>query len=282
MQSLPFEFGDKARKILVTFLLVLAGVNFFAYLELPDKKLHFYFLDVGQGDSILLKTPENHQILIDGGPGKFLLSQLNEVMPFFDKSIDLVILTHPHKDHVEGLIHVLQRFEVKNVLLTGAIYDSDVYQEFLRILVGLDANILIAESESDFAFGELHIDVLYPFEQMLDEPIANINNASIATKIVYGDNTFLLTGDLEAEIEEKLVEKNLNLKADLLKVPHHGSKTSSTEKFLAKVKPEIAVVQVGRNNNFGHPAEIILERLKKFGVKEIYRTDLDGRVEFVY
>lgn len=253
-----------------------------AFWQLPDGRFHVWFLDVGQGDSIFIQTPQNHQILVDGGPGNKVLEELGEVMPFFDKSIDLIISTHPQADHISGLVEVLKKYEVENVLFPGVLYPNSYYDEFLREIYGQDIGVFLADGMTDFVFGEVKVDVLYPFEQIFLESFKEVNNSSIATKIIYRDVEILLTGDMEKSAEMRLVNADVNLRADILKAGHHGSKTSSTPEFLNKVRPEIIVIQSGKNNSYGHPHKEILANIKSAGVKKIYRTDMDGRVEFAF
>ncbi len=260
---------------------LLAGYSALAVLisQLPDDNFHVYFLDIGQGDSIMIKTPENHQILLDGGPKNYVLQQLDGVMPFFDKKIDLVVLTHPHADHVDGLVEVLKRYEVGAILMTGVDYPSPNYDEFLKVASQKNIQTFIAHNNLDFRFGEVFLDILYPGKQMLGKTIKNLNNSSIVTKVSYKGKRILLTGDMELEEENLLIETGLNLKADVLKVGHHGSRTSTSKGFLNLVKPEIAVIQSGMGNSFGHPHKETLYKLKEAKVKRIYRNDLDGMVE---
>lgn len=276
------DFSYKVKQVI---LLVLAGVYvlvIFLFWQIPDKKLHLYFLDIGQGDSIFIKTPENNQILVDGGPQNKVVQELGEVMPFFDKSIDLVILTHPHADHVDGLVEVLKRYKVGAVIFTGVDFKNPSYDEFLREIDRQNIPFLIAESETDLRLGEILLDVIYPFKELIGEKFKNPNNSSVAVKLMYGNLAVLLTGDLEKEAEEELIKSGVDLKADIFKAGHHGSKTSSTKAFLSRVKPEIVVIQSGQGNKFGHPNKETLENLEAMGVEKIYRNDLEGRIEFVF
>lgn len=250
--------------------------------QLPDDKFHMYFLNIGQGDSTLIKTPENHQILIDGGPKNYVLQQLDQVMPFFDKTIDLVVITHPHADHIDGLVEVLKRYEVNAVLMTGVDYKSPSYDEFLKIVAVKKIQTYIAKNDEDFGFASVTFDVIYPDKALLGKKFINLNNSSIVMKVLYAGTTILMTGDMAFEEEDALIKTGLNLKADILKVGHHGSKTSTSQEFLNLVKPEIAIIQSGKGNNFGHPNKESLDRLKTSGVRQIYRNDIDGRIEITF
>lgn len=276
------SFLIKIRKHIIAFLIAAYAALFVIIYQLPDNKFHIYFLNVGQGDSILIKTPENHEILVDGGPQDFVMQELSEVLPFFVKHLDLIVLTHPHKDHVDGLIEVLKRFKVDNILISGVQYDSPDYKEFLQEIQAYGIKVFIAESHTDFKFGAVVFDVLYPQDEIIGETFDNLNNSSIAMRIAYAGKHVLLTGDLEVKGEAGLLATGADLQADIFKAGHHGSRTSSSIALLKKVKPEIVVIQCGKDNQFGHPHQETLDNLKKLGIKNVYRNDLDGRVEFVF
>lgn len=236
----------------------------------PDTTLHMF--NVGQGDALLLVTPEQHHILIDGGAGNSVLTELSNVLPESFREIDLMILSHPHKDHMEGLIPVLQRFDVQAVLMSAPNYNSEVYDAFLEAVNEEGCPVYFADDSTDFRLGETHLDVLYPFEANSGKSMENINNASPVIKV---DDWLLLTGDAEEEVEEKIL--TLDLKARVLKAGHHGSRTSSTNAFLDKVKPEIVLISAGMDNDFGHPHKETLEKLNDRDIT-VYRTDQEGRV----
>lgn len=250
-------------------------------LDLPDGRFHAYFLDVGQGDSLLIKTPENKHILIDGGPKDYVSKELGDTMFFFDRTIDLMVLTHPHADHVTGLISVLQNYDVKRVMMTFVVYKSDTYANFLKAVKDEGAEVFVADSTTDFNFGSTFVDTLYPFSKINGQTFKDVNDSSIAMRIIYGDKSIFVGGDIGQGVEKKIAAKYSDLKSDVLKISHHGSKNSSSDVFLKAVSPEIAVISCGKNNSYGFPPDIILDRLKKYGIK-IYRTDLDSKVEIVF
>lgn len=270
------------KKIILMVLVSGYVVLVFLQIQLPDNRFHVYFLDVDQGDSVFLKTPGNHQILVDGGPRNFVIEELGDVMPFFDKSIDLMILTHPHEDHIAGLVEVLKRFDVQSVLITGVLYENYSYKELLKEIKNQDIPIYFASSDDDFVFGEVYVNILFPFDVVVGQSFENVNNSSIAMKVNYQKLSILLTGDLEIESESKLVEANLDLKADIFKAGHHGSRTSSSWNFLKKILPKTVVIQCGKENDYNHPHPETLRNYHRIGVENIYRNDLDGRVEFVF
>ena len=238
------------------------------------------FFDVGQGDSIFITTVEGHQILLDGGPDSTVLDRLEEEMPPLDRSIDLVILSHPDYDHLTGLIEVLKRYEVENVLWTGIEKKSDGLAEWNRLLEKEGCNVIIARSDLNISFGLEYIDIVYPFDSLKGEIVEDANNTSIVFKLVYGDTSFLFTGDIFKEIENDILEKGENIESDILKIAHHGSKTSTSESFLSAVNPNAAVISVGSTNTYGHPSPGTLELLEKYGIN-IFRTDIKGNIKLI-
>lgn len=245
-----------------------------------DDFLHIFVLNVGQGDAILIQSPHGENILIDGGPDQKVLTELADVLPFFNKTFDYIILTHPDKDHIAGLISVLKRFSVKKVLFTGA-YKKDYYSEtFSKIISGKNIPVIIADEKSDIALeDEMLIDVLFPFVQKIGmEP--DTNDSSIVLKIIFGNISVVFMGDAEALTEEKLLANGVNIRADAIKIGHHGSKNGTTKSFLAAVNPTFSFISVGINNGYHHPHPELLKRLQEKN-QEIYRTDKDGRIEIV-
>jgi len=270
---------------------VLFSLNILAWIAVyglsKPQLLAVNFFDVGQGDAIFIVSSQGHQILIDGGPGPAILEKLAAEMPFYDRSLDLIILTHPERDHISGLIEVLKRYEIENILWTGVIRNSSEYEEWIKLIREEKAKIFIAKFGQKIICLGNHpeqkgefMEILYPLESLEGRKFENnYNDTSIVIKLVFNKDTFLFTGDISSKIEEDLKLANLPLKADILKVAHHGSKYSSSDYFLESVLPEIAVIQVGENS-YGHPTEEALRRLEKFGIK-ILRTDLDGDIKIV-
>lgn len=250
--------------------------------SLPDRKFTVWFLDVGQGDSILIRTPAQQKILIDGGPGTYVIEELGEVLHFFEKTIDLVILTHPEKDHMEGLIAVLRHYDVKNVLLTGVSSDSFLYKVFLEELRSRRIPTFVVSRDEDFDLGNgVFIDILAPLEVLSGKTVEPVNNSSLIFRVLYGQKSFYFSGDAEQIVELSLLQTDLDLDADILKVPHHGSKTSSIFPYLSAISPDIAVIQVGKNNRYRHPDLDVVTRLQSFA-SQLFRTDLHGRVDLQF
>jgi len=265
---------------LLAIVLILLGILLFQQNK-SRGVLEVDFLDVGQGDSILIKTPQGDDILIDGGPDASVLDGLGRNLPFYDRDIELMILTHPHSDHVAGLVEVLKRYEVKKVLYTGALHTSPDYLEWLKIIKEKNIPMEIVKAGDRFQFGtSLYLDILYPFEELTNQKFKELNDSSIVSRLVYGQTSFLLMGDASVKIEEQLIKSELSgqLKSDVLKVGHHGSHYSSSLEFLEVVKPDYAVIQVGEDNKFGHPHLGTLRKLENLGIN-IFRTDLDGEIK---
>jgi competence protein ComEC len=274
---------EKKLKLVWIILGILVGLNIFAFRIVYDlnkhRELRVVFLDVGQGDSIFIETPSKQQILIDGGPGTVVLEKLAEEMPFYDRTLDLIVLTHPEHDHMSGLIEVLKRYDVENILWTGVVRDTSDCEEWQKAIKAEQASIFIAEQGLKIKIKNGYIDILSPFEILAGENIKDSNETSIMARLVFGKNSFLFTGDTGFETENKLIEKNIYLDSDILKVGHHGSKYSTSANFLSLVSPDIAVIQVGKNS-YGHPSNEVLARLENFGIN-IFRNDINKNIEIV-
>ncbi|MFH1426991.1 MAG: MBL fold metallo-hydrolase [Patescibacteria group bacterium] len=276
-------------------ILVLISVPAFWLTFQAGADLEVNFLDVGQGDSILIKTPMGQNLLIDGGPGNAVIKELSKNLAFWDKTVDLMILTHPHDDHVTGLIEVIKRYKVNKILYTGAVHSAPNYLTWLELIRDKKIPLVIIDRPQVINLGEeCYLDILYPQESFLGKEVNNLNNSSIVARLVYGQTKFLFMGDAEFEVEEILVETQNNkseqinntvetqdfvsLRVDILKVGHHGSDTSSSEEFLKYVKPAMAVIQVGKDNYFNHPGLRVIKRLERSGA-EIFRNDEMGTVK---
>lgn len=280
-----------AREVSFFILGLLIFLNILAWLAVYDlnkpQLLEVNFFDVGQGEAIFIETPSRHQILIDGGPSSVILEKLAKSLPFWDRTVDLIILTHPEHDHLVGLIEVLKRYKVENILWTGVARDTAEYKEWQRLIRDErekeGAQIKIAQSGQLIDFGNQsnrYIEVLYPFENLEGQEFKNSNNTSIVAKLIFGENSFLFTGDAYKSVEKKLVDKKTDLASDVLKVGHHGSKTSNSEAFIKHVSPEIAVISAGKDNPYHHPHQETLDTLEKYGIK-ILRTDKNGDIKII-
>ena len=259
---------------LIMFNLFLGGIIYDYYFSLPEVD----FLSVGQGDAELIQTPAGN-ILIDAGPGNKILEQLSSSLPFYDRTIDLVIISHPNKDHYYGLKYLLQRYRVRAVMMNNWNYSSPTFQKIVRLLQKEKVILLQGyrgiriRSSSTVPF---HLTLLYP--PQADFSPSDINQASIIANLIIKNNQFLFTGDTTAK-EEKLILSDLQLKpVRVLKVAHHGSKTSSSLEFLSRYKPQFSVIEVGKNN-YDLPNIETLRRLYKVSSR-VWRTDIDGIVKF--
>jgi competence protein ComEC len=265
-------------------LLVIAILVWSVALTLPDDKVHVSFLDVGQGDAALIQTPSGQNILIDGGPDSQKIHlALGQKLPFWDRTIDLVVCTQPQADHVTGLVDVLQRHTVNQVLEPGLPSDSATYHEWQRVVEenGIQHSIAQAGQEIDLG-NEIKIEVLHPPKRPLEGTSHDIDNNGVVLRLSWGQISFLFAADIRQEAEYELIMQRANLKSTVLKVPHHGSTTSTTSYFLAAVEPEVAVISAGADNPFGHPQSDVLHRLiGAVGNDNVYRTDEDGTVECV-
>lgn len=279
---IKYNIRKKRKKIISIFLIVL--IIFSVIFKIP-KDLKIYFVDVGQGDCTLIITPKQKSILIDGGGSLTSDYDVGEstLIPYLlDRKItkiNYMIISHFDQDHVGGLLTVLNELKVEMVFLAKQAEDSSQFQEFQEIIKEKKINIQVLQA-GDLVNIEkgIYFKILHPSENIINENA--INNNALVCKFMYNNFSMLFTGDIE-EIAEKEIVKNYKdtdiLNADILKIAHHGSKSSSTEEFLELVSPKIALIGVGQNNLYGHPADQTIERLEKIGTK-IYRTDEDGEI----
>ncbi len=235
------------------------------------------FLDVGQGDAIFIRAENGNQVLLDGGPNKAVLNQLSRVMPFYDRSIDLLVSSHPHQDHLAGLIEVLKRYNVDAVIESCVDYKSPETEVW--------KNILANKKITDFCGTrgmKINLDKDLYLEILL--PIGGVKNSDphsgmLVAKLVYGKTSYLLMGDTEKPLENYLISLDgQELKTNVLKIGHHGSKMSTSESLLGFSSPQYAVISVGKDNSYGHPHKETLDILNKFQIP-ILRTDESGTIK---
>lgn len=243
--------------------------------------------DVGQGDGLLIITPGGKQIVVDGGPGDKMTGCLSSHMPFWDRSVDLVLNTHPQEDHLEGLIGVLANYKVAMVATTGVVNETELFKEWQKAVGNEGAKVYTPKAGDSLLLDSNRgltpkVDVLWPTEAKLAEwkanPPKDTNQTAVVFRLEYGSPVggfcAYFTGDVPKEILEKLVDK----KCQVLKIAHHGSKTGTNEKILEESIPNLAIIQVGKNNRFGHPAKEVLDMLASRNIKTV-RTDIDGAIE---
>ena len=276
---------EKATKYILGVLVLLL---FFLWAEIvrspSDNNVHIYFFNVGQGDSILIEKG-SYQILIDGGPDDSLLSRLGKSMPISDRKIETVILTHPHSDHLRGIDLVLDCYEVGEVYSTGVLHTSNTHLEFLEKIKEKNIVYKIPKiGESITPYENAKLEFLWPGEKYNGQTVENLNNTSEVSRFCYYSECVFLPGDLEIDGQNEMFGKsekeNIEIKSDLLKIPHHGSINANGEILYDKIIPTYAVISVGADNKFGHPHIKTLDILEKKGIRP-YRTDRDGTIEFI-
>ncbi len=270
-------FDQKSKFILfLAIILIILGLLFVIESQ-GAGKLRLVFCDVGQGDGMLIVTPENRQVVIDGGPGTKVVDCLGKKMPFWDHTIEMMILTHAQKDHMEGQIELFERYRIEKVLWNGVGSETAIFDEWSKRLEKEKSAIYLAKAGDSLNIKGLSFDTLWPSQSKINDwrilPPQDLNDGSVVLRLDYGTFCAYLTGDLPKEILEQIVGK----KCQILKISHHGSKTGTNREILDKVKPEIAIIQVGKNS-FGHPHKEVLNLLKENSVKTM-RNDKHGIIE---
>lgn len=274
----------KSKRIPLLILGILVLTNFFAWIAVYDlnknKGLEVVFFNVGQGDAAFIETPNRQQILIDGGPDSSIIRKLAKEMPFYDRTLDLIILSHPEKDHLAGLLDVLKRYKVENIIWTGIVRNTAEYDEWKKLISEEGADIKIAKAGQRIILQgkpAIFIDILYPAQDLSGQAMEDSNNSSVVARLSFNTDSFLFAGDAGKNVEEELDRQNIA--SDVLKVSHHGSKNSSSEYFIKTVSPKIAVISVGKNN-YGHPHPEVLARLQKFGI-DVLITKEKGDIKII-
>ncbi|MGB9743434.1 MAG: ComEC/Rec2 family competence protein [Minisyncoccales bacterium] len=294
--------NSRNKKFVWAILTGLLIFNFLAWsviyhLNKPHS-LEVVFFDVGQGNAALIKSTNGHYILIDSGPNASILEKLAKEIPFWQKKIDLVIITHAHKDHFAGLADVMERYRVENIIWNGARENSLDFQRWQDLISQTKSNIKIGWAGQRIKSKDFSLDILYPFFNLIDIEFKDANFSSFVLRLTYKEHSFLFMGDTYQSIEEELVSKEkfcqkemnqenldylcqkMHLNSDVLLVGHHGSKTSTSEQFVQAVSPQVAIISVGQNNKFGQPAQEVLDRLAKYDIR-VLRTDLNGDIKII-
>lgn len=269
----------KNRLIILAGLLIIASIVWFLVLnQKPSQILEVNFLDVGQGDAILIKTPKDQTVLIDGGPDNKILEKLGKYLSLLKKRIDVVILTHPHADHVSGLIEVLRRYEIGLVIINGVYLKTDNYDQFLSAIRENEIKVITAESGEAIHFDKnLEFDILVaPGEGVTNDNDAN--ETSIVGKLIYNDFSIMFMGDAGLKIENQILASGKNIKSDILKVGHHGSKYSSFLSFLKAIAPKAGIIEVAEKNFYNLPSPAALSRFAMLNMN-IFRTGQNGDIK---
>lgn len=275
---------ERTRKYLphipiIILLILTVGICFFVFKYSPHNNyLKVVFLDVGQGDSIYIEAPNGKQMLIDGGPDATLLASLAKVMPFADRSIDMLVATHPDADHIGGFPLLIDNYKITSIIENGATSPSQIYSSLEEKIKKEKINKIIAHRGMHIILDEkenIYFDILFP-----DRDITNFesNDGSIVGKLVYGNNSFMLTGDATTYTENLIEwnEKDNTLQTNVLKLGHHGARTSTSILWLEKVNPSIAIVSAGKDNSYGHPHKELLDRLSSLHIPFLSTGDKDN------
>ena len=266
--------------LLLIFLFVFDGFLWWqiVFNAPPGDRSDIYFLNVGQGDSELLALPGNVKVLIDGGPNKNVIYELEKVLKPTDRYIDLVILTHSEADHLTGLIDVFKRHRVGVFIFNGRLATSAAFKELTKIIGQREIPIVILSEGDKIARLKDKIIVIAPDKNNLGS--SELNDTTLVLKLESQGISVLFTGDIGKDIEKSLLGKYGNeLNSDILKVAHHGSKYSSSPEFLKIAAPKLAIIEVGKNS-YGHPTSEVLSRLANIG-SQVFRTDLNGTLKLI-
>lgn len=265
------------KSYLYILILILFGVWFSVFTI--DTNLHIIACDVGQGDAILIQKV-NTQILIDSGPNRRVLDCLGKHMPFWDRTLELVILTHPDRDHSGGLVDVFNSFKVANFLtndLANPIFSNEYIGVLRNVVGGSGTTVIYPDEGMVIRLGMIYLDILHPSKDFVS---SKTNDYSIVNLLTYGDFKAIFTGDIEDKISDTMSLHPKIQTVDYIKVPHHGSKNGLSEKLLQATMPRLAIISVGGKNNYGHPHQEVLDLLNKYKV-QILKTDLSGDVEVI-
>lgn len=250
--------------------------------SIKHSELSVSILNVGQGDSILIQTPEYKNILIDAGENSQVIDELGSKINFFDQTIDLAIITHPHRDHFGGFLDVMQKYPIKRFMLTGASASDPMYTALLDAIKTQKIPIIFPNNDKDLQIGKnSYLDIIYPLkdQNLLGQNVDNKNNTSIVANLITNNKSqILLTGDAEHEEEREILLSGQNIQSPILKLGHHGSRTATSNEFLSAVSPQTAIISAGINNKFDHPHQETLDKLSDI---EILQT-INGTIEFSF
>lgn len=267
--------------IFILSFLLFSGITLWIKFA-PDPKLSIIACDVGQGDATLISY-KDFQILTDGGPNSSVLDCLSSHMPFWDRTIEIVVLTHPQKDHYGGLVDVFERYTVQYFFVSGLVSSNDSFQALEKVVGQGGTQVVFAHAGKHVEYGLISLDILYPFDEFFQENVQksvqdgkNVlgaytskrdpNDFSVVTHFSFKNFDALLTGDIGPDVIDALVEKNVLGHVEYLKVPHHGSRNGMTERLLQATTPDFATISAGKDNSFGHPHKEILDMLSEYRI----------------
>lgn len=271
------DYGKVSAALFSTVFSVIFLVIIISY-SVP-KKLRVSFLNIGQGDAILVQTPSGHDMLIDGGPSDAVLARVGEAMNYFNRGIEVMIATHGDADHVTGLIPVLAKYDVGIIIKSPVDGDTTLFRDLASHIHNENADVHVAARGDRIDFGDgVVAHVLYPNKNISSK--TDTNDASVSIVLAYGEHFFLLTGDLGMKYEPLLIQSSLPKHVTVYKAGHHGSNTSSGEQLLTYAKPEYSVVSAGKDNRYGHPNPEAMERLQKYS-QEVLSTIDRGTITFI-
>jgi competence protein ComEC len=269
------------KKNLIILIIALVALDALAWGDIAfgsfGKRLEMFFFDVGQGDSEMIAMPGNIKLLIDGGPnnGKAAAS-LGKVLPWGDRYIDAIIMSHMELDHFGGLLDVIKRYDIGVFIYNGRVAETESAKELMTLLKKRKVPIVTVVEGDRMIYEDNRLEIVSGQKDSTKK--TNANESAIVAKFTGGGATALFTGDIGKSTEEWLAQVK-QIKADVIKIPHHGSKFSSTEEFLKAVHPKIAIIEVGKNS-YGHPTKEVLERIKNVNA-QLFRTDTNGMIQLV-
>lgn len=267
--------GRLAAIILGVFAIIFLGAGFLMLREESSDQLTLAFLDVGQGDAVLISKPRQYDLLIDGGPDPIVLSRLSDILPWYDREIDVIFLTHNHADHYQGLLAVLDKYKVGELIVSA-------------LAEPLPAPLLDSLKRHKLSYTKMPAGTQLQLDQttklkalwpVAETPIADMNDRSLVLELVSGERKVWLAGDAGVAVEEALLKNNLVEDVDIFKLSHHGSDTANSEEFLELLRPEWVVAQAGAGNSFGHPNRRIIKRAERVGA-QMLRNDERGTIVF--
>lgn len=277
-----------SKKILVALLL---GLGIGAWLLWPlaplavSPRLEIWVLDVGQGESVLVREPSGKKLLFDGGPNDTVLAQIGEILPPWDRHIDVVVLSHPHADHIRGLISVLDRYTIGELWTSGTTAATKDFAAWTEKIQEKKIKTRVVQAGLEEPWGQAELEVHHPLITMAGKQPSETHDGTVVVRVEYQAQALLLTGDLEEEHELAMLQScqqpKCTLASQIMQIPHHGSAYGLAPEFLAAVHPQIALIPVGKDNKFKHPRPEILEKLKKAQVI-ILRTDTQRQLHLFF